>query len=131
MSSTHCSTVRAGPVGGPGTAASRAVPAADGPVSPVAARYWSGGAGRALLVLARWHALRGLWDESTLAISRCFLGVVLFLTAENVVIAVDERFTTPALPLVGVFAGVRRRSPPLRPALLIHAGASHPGIRRL
>ena len=33
--------------------------------------------------------------------------VVLFLTAVHIVIAVDARFTTPALPLVGAFAGVR------------------------
>jgi hypothetical protein len=33
--------------------------------------------------------------------------VVIFLTAVHVVIAVDERFTTPALPLIGLFAGSR------------------------
>ena len=32
---------------------------------------------------------------------------MLFLTAVHVIIAVDERFTTPALPLVGLFAGAR------------------------
>jgi hypothetical protein len=36
-----------------------------------------------------------------------FLGIVVFLTAMHVIIAVDERFTTPALGLIGVFAGAR------------------------
>jgi hypothetical protein len=36
-----------------------------------------------------------------------FLAVVLFLTVVHTLIAVDERFTTPALPLIGLFAGAR------------------------
>jgi hypothetical protein len=36
-----------------------------------------------------------------------FLAIVLFLTAVHILIAVDERFTTPALPLIGLFAGGR------------------------
>jgi 4-amino-4-deoxy-L-arabinose transferase-like glycosyltransferase len=44
---------------------------------------------------------------ASVALGLSFLAVVLFLTAVHIVIAVDERFTTPALPLVGLFAGAR------------------------
>ena len=45
--------------------------------------------------------------RASVALGLSFLAIVLFLTAVHVVIAVDERFTTPALPLVGLFAGAR------------------------
>jgi hypothetical protein len=45
--------------------------------------------------------------RASMALGLSFLTVVLFLTAVHIVIAVDERFTTPALPLVGLFAGAR------------------------
>jgi 4-amino-4-deoxy-L-arabinose transferase-like glycosyltransferase len=80
---------------------------ADAPRLPASARYVIWGAELALLLLALWQAVRGLWGERTFALSVSFLGVVLFLTAVHVIIAVDERFTTPALPLVGLFAGAR------------------------
>ena len=80
---------------------------ADAPRLPASARYVIWGAELALLLLALWQAVRGLWDHDTLSLSISFLGVVLFLTAVHVIIAVDERFTTPALPLVGLFAGAR------------------------
>jgi hypothetical protein len=80
---------------------------ADTPRLPASARYLIWGAELALLVLALWQAVRGLWDRDTFALSLSFLGVVLFLTVVHVIIAVDERFTTPALPLVGLFAGAR------------------------
>jgi hypothetical protein len=81
---------------------------ADAPHVPASARYVIWGAELLLLLLALWQAvvsLRGTADVQALALS--FLGVVVFLTAVHVVIAVDERFTTPALPLVGLFAGAR------------------------
>ena len=46
-------------------------------------------------------------SEGTAALALSFLAVVVFLTVVHVVIGVDERFTTPALPLIGVFAGAR------------------------
>jgi hypothetical protein len=81
---------------------------ADAPRLPSSARYVIWAAEIALLALAVWQAVRGLRDgDDTLAMSLSFLGVVVFLTAVHVVIAVDERFTTPALPLIGLFAGAR------------------------
>ncbi|HLZ29330.1 MAG TPA: glycosyltransferase family 39 protein [Chloroflexota bacterium] len=80
---------------------------ADAPRLPASARYVIWGAELVLLLLALWQAVRGLWDHDTLALSLGFLGVVLFLTVVHVLIAVDDRFTTPALPLVGLFAGAR------------------------
>jgi hypothetical protein len=80
---------------------------ADTPRLPTSARYLIWAAELALLLLAVWQAVRALWDEETFALSLSFLAVVLFLTAVHVIIAVDERFTTPALPLIGLFAGAR------------------------
>jgi hypothetical protein len=80
---------------------------ADAPRLPSSARYVIWAAEIALLVLAIWQAVRGLRDNDTRAMSLSFLGVVVFLTVVHVVIAVDERFTTPALPLIGLFAGAR------------------------
>jgi hypothetical protein len=45
--------------------------------------------------------------QGRIALALSFVGIVIFLTAVHVLIAVDERFTTPALPLIGLFAGVR------------------------
>jgi hypothetical protein len=70
-------------------------------------RYAIWGAELVLLLLALWQGLLGLREGGAFGLSLSFLGLVLFLTAVHVVIAVDERFTTPALPLVGLFAGVR------------------------
>jgi hypothetical protein len=86
---------------------------ADVPRLPSSARYAIWGSELALLLVALWQAARGLGvvgrgaasDSSVAALSLSFLGVVLFLTLVHVVIAVDDRFTTPALPLIGLFAG--------------------------
>jgi hypothetical protein len=80
---------------------------ADAPHLPGSARYAIWAAEFGLLLLALWQALRTLRDPGTSALAVSFLGVVLFLTAVHIVIAVDERFTIPALPLVGLFAGAR------------------------
>jgi hypothetical protein len=80
---------------------------ADAPHLPASARYAIWAAELGLLLLALWQAVRALRDPDTFALGLSFLGVVLFLTAVHIVIAVDERFTTPALPLVGLFAGAR------------------------
>jgi hypothetical protein len=83
---------------------------------PASGRYVIWGAELILLLLALWQAVRGLWDgdEGTFALSVSFLSVVLFLTGVHIIVAVDERFTTPALPLVGMLAGARL-------AQLVHA----------
>jgi hypothetical protein len=75
---------------------------ADAPHLPTTGRYaiWLTELG--LLALALWQ-LR----HTPKALGAPFLAIVLFLTAVHIVIAVDERFTTPALPLVGLFAGGR------------------------
>ncbi|MGI9146662.1 MAG: hypothetical protein ACR2IK_08985 [Chloroflexota bacterium] len=78
---------------------------ADTPRLPASARYLVWAAELALLLLAVWQAVRCVRAPETSTLSTSFLGVVLFLTVVHVVIAVDERFTTPALPLVGMFAG--------------------------
>ena len=80
---------------------------ADVPHLPASARYAIWAAELGLLLLALWQALLALRDPETLALGVSFLCVVLFLTAVHVVIAVDDRFTIPALPLVGLFAGAR------------------------
>ena len=80
---------------------------ADAPHLPTSARYAIWAAELGLLLLALWQALLALHDPDTNALAVSFLGVVLFLTAVHIVIAVDERFTVPTLPLVGLFAGAR------------------------
>ena len=80
---------------------------ADAPRLPSSARYAIWGAELALLLLALWQAVRSLGEASRSALALSLLGVVVFLSAVHILIAVDERFTTPALPLVGLFAGVR------------------------
>jgi 4-amino-4-deoxy-L-arabinose transferase-like glycosyltransferase len=80
---------------------------ADAPHLPASGRYAVWAAEFGLLLLALWEAVRALRDPDTFGLGVSFLCVVLFLTAVHVVLAVDERFTTPALPLIGLFAGAR------------------------
>jgi hypothetical protein len=106
---------------------------ADAPHLPASGRYLIWGAELALLALALWQAIitlrsagvsvatarttntysKGLdldrdpQGSGRLALSVSFLAIVAFLTLIHVLIAVDERFTTPALPLIGLFAGAR------------------------
>jgi hypothetical protein len=80
---------------------------ADAPHVPASARYAIWAAELLLVLLALWQAMLALRTPDTFALGVSFLGVVLFLTAVHVLIAVDERFTTPALALVGLFAGAR------------------------
>jgi hypothetical protein len=87
---------------------------ADAAHLPASGRYLIWGAELALLALALWQAVRGLGpvarltrEEPSLSLSLSFLAIVAFLTAVHILIAVDERFTTPALGLVGVFAAGR------------------------
>ncbi|HEY2596536.1 MAG TPA: hypothetical protein VGK33_21810, partial [Chloroflexota bacterium] len=80
---------------------------ADALYLPSPARYLIWGAELALLLLALWQAARTLGEADTRALSASFVTIVVFLTLVHIVIAVDDRFTTPALPLVGVFAGGR------------------------
>jgi hypothetical protein len=83
------------------------VRAADAPRLPSSARYLIWGAELVLLLLAVWQAATGLRSEAARPLSLSFFGVVIFLTAVHVLIAVDSRFTTPALPLVGLLGGAR------------------------
>lgn len=76
---------------------------ADSVHLPSSGRYAMWAAELALLVLAVWQAVLSLRS----ALSLSFLGIILFITAVHVVIAVDDRFTTPALPLIGLFAAGR------------------------
>jgi 4-amino-4-deoxy-L-arabinose transferase-like glycosyltransferase len=81
---------------------------ADAAHLPASGRYLIWAAEAALVLLAIWQAVSGLSRPGeTAAISLAFLAVVVFLTLVHVLIGVDERFTTPALPLVGLFAGAR------------------------
>jgi 4-amino-4-deoxy-L-arabinose transferase-like glycosyltransferase len=80
---------------------------ADAPHLPASGRYAVWAVEFGLLLLALWEAVRALRDPDTFGLGVSFLCVVLFLTAVHVVLAVDERFTTPALPLIGLFAGAR------------------------
>jgi 4-amino-4-deoxy-L-arabinose transferase-like glycosyltransferase len=80
---------------------------ADAPNLPPTARYLIWGSELALLLLALWQSVCSLHDLDTRALGAGFLAIVVFLTLVHIVIAVDERFTTPALPLVGLFAGSR------------------------
>jgi hypothetical protein len=73
---------------------------------PASVRYVLWGAEAVLLGLALWQAVAALrGPEAPLACS--FLAIALFLTLVHIILAVDDRFTTPALPLVGLFAGAR------------------------
>jgi 4-amino-4-deoxy-L-arabinose transferase-like glycosyltransferase len=80
---------------------------ADAAQLPASARYAIWGGELLLVLLALWQSATALRNPETVALALSFLAVVVFLTAVHVVIAVDERFTTPALPLVGLFAGAR------------------------
>jgi hypothetical protein len=86
---------------------------ADSAHLPASGRYAIWAAELALLGLALWQA--AMTFRSTLSLS--FLAIVGFLTVVHILIAVDERFTTPALALVGVFAAGRL-------AELVHARRS-------
>jgi hypothetical protein len=86
---------------------------ADASHLPATGRYVIWASELALLLLSLWQAARALADPDTRGIALSFLAIVIFLTLVHIVIAVDERFTTPALPLVGLFAGGRL-------ALLLH-----------
>lgn len=81
---------------------------ADSPHLPVSGRYAIWGAELAIVLLALWQAmlpLRGQWQQPESMLALSFLVIIAFLTAVHILIAVDERFTTPALPLIGIFAG--------------------------
>jgi hypothetical protein len=83
---------------------------ADAPHLPASGRYAIWAAELARLALALWQAVLALRDDArrpSAALALSLVAVVVFLTAVHIVIAVDERFTTPALPLVGVLAGAR------------------------
>jgi hypothetical protein len=80
---------------------------ADAPNLPASGRYAMWAAELLLLILALWQAVVALRSRETAALGTSFLAVVVFLTAVHTVIAVDERFTTPALPLIGLLAGAR------------------------
>lgn len=80
---------------------------ADAPHLPPSGRYAIWASELALLGLALWQAVRGARAADVRGLSVGFLAVVVFLTLVHVVLAVDERFTTPALLLVGLFAGGR------------------------
>ena len=80
---------------------------ADAAHLPASGRYVIWAAEAALVVLAIWQAVSGLSRRETQAISLAFLAVLVFLTLVHILIGVDERFTTPALPLVGLLAGAR------------------------
>jgi len=79
----------------------------DQPALPSTARYAIWLVEFALVLLALWQGVLVMRTRRTLGLGLSFLAIVLFLTAVHVVIAVDERFTIPALPLVGLFAGAR------------------------
>ena len=76
---------------------------ADSVHLPASGRYVIWAAELALLGLALWQAVLSL--RSVLSLS--FLATMVFITGVHVIIAVDDRFTTPALPLIGVFAAGR------------------------
>src|SRR5579864_739792 len=80
---------------------------ADAPHLPASGRYVIWASELALLLLALWQAVRAVRDPDLRGLAVSFLAIVVFLTLVHVVIAVDERFTTPALLLVGLFAGGR------------------------
>ena len=80
---------------------------ADAPHLPSSGRYALWASELALVLLSLWQAVRALRAPDTRPLSVSFLAIVIFLTLLHVLIAVDERFTTPALPLVGLFAGGR------------------------
>jgi 4-amino-4-deoxy-L-arabinose transferase-like glycosyltransferase len=72
---------------------------------PTSARYVLWGLQLVLLLLAVWQAARSLRRPRTTPLGLAFLGALAFLTLLHVLVAVDERFTAPALPLAMTFAG--------------------------
>jgi len=78
---------------------------ADAATLSAAVRYGLWAVQLVLLLLALWQAGRALRRQETRVFALAFLALVLFLTALHVVIAVDERFTVPAVPLAMTFAG--------------------------
>jgi hypothetical protein len=80
---------------------------ADAPHLPSSGRYAIWASELVLLALALWQAVRSLREPDARGLAASFLAIIAFLTVVHVVIAVDERFTTPALLLVGLFAGSR------------------------
>lgn len=59
-----------------------------------------------LLALALKEAVQAVRSRCAPALGLAFLGVGLSLTAVHILIAVDDRFTVPALPLIMLLAGV-------------------------
>jgi hypothetical protein len=84
---------------------------ADAPHLAATGRYAIWMAELVLLLLAIWQAVSCLRSAavstSLAALCWSFLAIVVFLTLVHIIIAVDERFTTPALPLVGLFGAAR------------------------
>jgi hypothetical protein len=78
---------------------------ADLPLLPSVVRYALWGIQLALLALGVWQAMRALRTPDTAPLALALLVSLLFLTLVHSLIAVDERFTAPALPLVMTFAG--------------------------
>jgi 4-amino-4-deoxy-L-arabinose transferase-like glycosyltransferase len=78
---------------------------ADLPLLPVVVRYALWGVQLGLLLVGVWQAARALRQPRTTALALAFLASLLFLTLLHSLIAVDERFTAPALPLAMTFAG--------------------------
>jgi 4-amino-4-deoxy-L-arabinose transferase-like glycosyltransferase len=79
----------------------------DAPHLPASGRYAIWASELVLLALALWQAARALHEPDARGLAASFLAIFAFLTLVHVVLAVDERFTTPALLLVGLFAGSR------------------------
>lgn len=80
---------------------------ADVAAIPATVRWGWWGLQLALVGLAVWQGVRAARRPPTAVLGQLFLGVFLLLTAIHVVVAIDERFTIPALALVQTFAGAR------------------------
>lgn len=78
---------------------------ADVPLIPAPGRWLMWGAQLALLAAALWQAGRALRRQETFGLGLAFLGACGFLTLVHLFIGVDERFTSPALPLIQLLAG--------------------------
>ena len=78
---------------------------ADVAAVPASARWLLWGAQLALVLVALGTAARGLRAPRSRALSLVFLLLAGFISAIHLIIAVDDRFTIPALPLVQLFAG--------------------------
>jgi 4-amino-4-deoxy-L-arabinose transferase-like glycosyltransferase len=79
----------------------------DAPHLPASGRYAIWASELVLLTLALWQGVRALREPDARGLAASFLAITAFLTVVHIVLAVDERFTTPALLLIGVFAGGR------------------------